>query len=787
MFLNLNVNNSHSNYNLYKRFECFEKIFKRRKFMYFLREPLRAPLVLAFLIITPQSCVMAEEQAETAVLSQVSIIGDPSAVYTIPGSAHYIDYESIRKFSYDDINRVLRQVPGVYIREEDGYGLFPNISLRGVDTSRSAKVTLMEDGVLAAPAPYAAPSAYYSPTTGRMSGLEVLKGSSQIKYGPHTTGGAINYLSTSIPYNERAFLRAQYGEDNEYRTHANYGNTLENNAGRFGFLFEAYIRGVDGFKTIDAAPGFNNTDETGFQNIEPMIKLAWEPLTSIYQRFELKYGFSDAEADETYLGLSTADFRADPFRRYAASRFDNIEREHHRSYLRHFISPTENFDLVTTVYYNKFARNWYKLNDIRAAAGGLAANDSLSAALAGSQAGSSLQCLQGNLACGLRVRANNREYYSTGIQTEGNLRFDTGQLNHDLTIGVRYHRDQEDRFQQQDIYNQDATGAITSVTFGALGSQADREDEVSAYAFFMEDRIELDNWWFTPGVRYEYLELERVDYNAGSTRDDNLDMLGGGIGIGYNFNSELQAFGGIHFGFSPPSPGGAINNNLEEETSTGYELGLRYARNDQILTAEAVAFLTEFEDLIVVNNIGGTGTGNDENFGEVDAYGLELSAQYDLGVANEWSFNNPYFIAFTYTNAEQQNNSRSTDPDSIFSFGSAGNKVPYIPEYQLSVGSSIEFVNWGASLRANFVDETFTSANNVDVELNGVGAADARFGKTDAYTTVDLSAYYDIKNDVQIFAGIQNVFEEEYIVSRQPHGPRPGAPRTWYVGFQIDM
>jgi len=752
--------------------------------MNFFSTPFRNGLVISILYFAFQASIMAEE---TEILSQVSIIGDPSAVYTIPGSAHYIDYESIREFSYDDINRTLRQVPGVYIREEDGYGLFPNISLRGVDTSRSAKVTLMEDGVLAAPAPYAAPSAYYSPTTGRMSGLEILKGSSQIKYGPHTTGGAINYLSTPIPSEQRTFLRAQYGEDNEYRTHAFHGNTLETAAGRFGFLVEGYFRGVDGFKTIDAAPGFNDREDTGFQNIEPMIKLAWEPATNIYQRFEIKYGFTDSEADETYLGLSSADFRADPYRRYSASRFDKINREQHRSYLRYFISPTENFDLVTTAYYNKFARNWYKLNDIRAAAGGLAANDSLSAALAGNQNGTALQCLQGNLVCGLRVRANNREYYSTGIQSEGILRFDTSMLKHELTLGIRYHRDQEDRFQQNDVYNQDATGAITSVTFGALGSQADREDEVTALAFYMEDRVELGDWWFTPGIRYEYLDLERVDYNAATTRDDDLDLLGGGIGIGYNITSELQAFGGVHFGFSPPSPGGAINNNLEEETSTSYEIGLRYASSNQILTAEAVGFLTEFDDLIVVNNIGGTGSGNDENFGEVESLGLELSGQFDLGLAKDWSFNNPYFIAFTYTEAEQQNNSSSTDAESIFSFGSAGNKVPYIPEYQLTVGSSVKFSRWGASVRASFVDETFTSANNVSREVNGLGAADARFGQTDSYQIVDIAAYYDVKSDVQIFAGIQNLFEEEYIVSRQPHGPRPGAPRTWYVGFQVEM
>ena len=724
---------------------------------------------------------------ETSLLPQLSVIGGASNIFTISGSAHYLDAESIKEHSYDDINRVLRQVPGVYIREEDGYGLFPNISLRGVDTSRSAKVTLMEDGILAAPAPYASPSAYYSPTAGRMNGIEVLKGSSQIKYGPQTTGGAINYLSTPIPDHQRISIRSQYGEDNEYRTHATFGNTVKSDSGNFGFLFEAYARGADGFKTIDSSATSNESDNTGFQNFEPMMKLSWEPSTDIYQAFEFKYGYTNAEADETYLGLTTQDFNEDPYRRYAASRFDVIDRKQHRTYLTHFIAPTDDFDLATTLYYNKFSRNWYKLHDIRAADGGLASNDSLAAALAGSQSGDSLACLQGNLACGLRVRANNRDYYSAGIQSEANLRVDAGQLQHDLTLGVRYHKDEEDRFQHQDIYNQDATGAIASISRGDPGSQADREDEVTALALYLEDRIEFGNWWLTPGIRYETLDLKRKDHMADTSNSESLDMLGGGIGLGYDISNQLQVFAGIHFGFSPPSPGGAINNGLEEETSTAYELGLRYASNDHIFSAEAIGFLTQFDDLIVVDNIGGTGSGNDENFGKVDSYGLELTAQYDLGLANKWDFSNPYFIAFTYTNAEQKNDSSSTDAESIFSYGRSGNKVPYIPEYQLNIGSSFQFSRWRASIIASFVDETFTSANNVSSEINGVGDPDARFGKTDSYEIVDLSVRYDVKNNAQIFAGVHNVFEEEYIVSRQPYGPRPGAPRTWFLGFEVTM
>src|SRR5690606_15308641 len=100
---------------------------------------------------------------------RMSVIGDPDVLDRVPGSTHLITAEDLARFDYDDIHRVLRRVPGVYVVEEEGLGLRPNIGMRGSGTSRSGRITLLEDGVLIAPAPYAAPSAYYFPTTARMS------------------------------------------------------------------------------------------------------------------------------------------------------------------------------------------------------------------------------------------------------------------------------------------------------------------------------------------------------------------------------------------------------------------------------------------------------------------------------------------------------------------------------------------------------------------------------------------------------------------------------------------
>ena len=145
--------------------------------------------------------VISAQETETTVdeIDTVTIIGRVADVADVPGSAHVIETEELNALHQSDILKVLRTVPGVYLQEEEGFGLRPNIGIRGSGLDRSARIALLEDGVLIAPAPYAAASAYYFPTQRRMAGIEVLKGPAAVAVGPRTTGGALNMISTPIP------------------------------------------------------------------------------------------------------------------------------------------------------------------------------------------------------------------------------------------------------------------------------------------------------------------------------------------------------------------------------------------------------------------------------------------------------------------------------------------------------------------------------------------------------------------------------------------------------------
>ena len=238
-----------------------------------------------------------------------------------PGSVDKISSLDIKKFNDTDVNRMLGKIPGIYIQEEDGFGLRPNIGMRGTGVERSSKINMMEDGVPISPAPYSSPAAYYSPTAGRMYALEARKGSSQIKYGPHSTGGALNYVSTPIPEKFESNFNLNTGNYESMMLNANVGSSNS----KYGYLFEILHDENSGFKNID----FSNNG-TGFNKTDLMGKLRYN--SKLFKQYpsaiELKVSSTNEISNETYLGLTQKDYEKNPYARYAASQKDQMNADH---------------------------------------------------------------------------------------------------------------------------------------------------------------------------------------------------------------------------------------------------------------------------------------------------------------------------------------------------------------------------------------------------------------------------------------------------------------------------
>lgn len=712
--------------------------------------------------------------AEIIVLDRVMVIGDPDRINEIPGSAHYIGEARLARQSYNDILRVLREVPGVNIQEEDGYGLRPNIGMRGTGVERSSKITLMEDGILMAPAPYVAPAAYYFPTVGRMQSIEVRKGSSQIKHGPYTTGGALNLISTAIPDRFSGRANLSLGQDQSHNLHAFAGDSYE----YFGWMIESYQANTEGYKMLDGG------GNTGFDKEDYVAKFRLNTRADqdIYQELLLKLGRANETSNETYLGLTDTDYARTPYRRYPGSRRDLMTTGQEQVMVRYFIRPNEVLDFTAAVYRTDFHRNWYKLDRVRASADGdrVRIGDILKDP---SGHAAEYEIITGATSTNenaLEVKANNRSYYAKGAQTIIAMRKEDVNVDHNLEIGLRLHEDQIDRFQWVDKYMMDS-GAMRLTEAGARGTESNRIETATAFASFAQYKLSVNRWMVTPGIRYENISIDRKDYGKAdpgrsgadlSTRENSVDVWIPGLGVNYRLTSNTGVLAGVHKGFSPPGS----RAGTKPEDSIGYELGLRHRNNS--LRAEAIVYLNNYENLLGADlaAAGGTGSGDLFNGGKAISKGLELELQFDPAAASQRTFSLPIRLAYTYTIARF----RSSFESEFDAWGTVayGDELPYIPRHQCFLNVGLVFGRWGLDIGGKYSGKMRTAP--------GAGAISDLIG-TDAAFVIDFTAEYRLANGAKLFGGVRNLTDRTYITARRPAGVRPGLPRRLIGGVKTDF
>ena len=709
------------------------------------------------------------ERASGFRLSDVTVAGVAEDAFQAGGSVHVISEATLEELNYDDPLAILARVPGVNIRQEEGFGLRPNIGLRGASSERSRKITLMEDGMLLAPAPYSAPAAYYFPLMTRMTGIEVSLGPASILYGPHTVGGAINLISRPIPARRQGNLDLALGTTWYGRLHAHYGDSNEWG----GFVVEAVHLRSDGFRTFDWA---QHDSGTGFDRTDIHLRgdVHGDLNAEIFHRLELTLGLGLEGSNETYLGMADVDVRRNPLGRYGASSTDRMEWWRTRAQLRYEMEIGENVDITVTAYRQDFARTWQRLESF---SNGTSFYDVLQNptgrnavyydALTGYGGGAG----DPNLSL-LRVR-NQRTFISEGVQAQTRIRVETGPISHDVTAGARLHYDEIVRHHTgQDLYV--ANQALVPVDGVERDLEVNRAQSI-ALALFAVWRLQWERLSITPGIRTELIWNELIDHQTGVIHQGQQRALLPGLGLQYELTDDVALFGGVHQGFSPTAPG--QGEGIRPEQSVNWEAGVRAGREDQPSHGQLAFFYSDYQNLTGdCSGAGGCGVGMLDaqfNAGNVTVLGVEaaLAHTFDFGEVEM-----PVRGSYTYTYTRFRTAFDSDNPQ----WGSVaiGDQLPYVPEHQ---GSAQLGFTW-RMLRLDVTGAFMAAMRDRAGQGDGVPT-----DWTDGYAMLDAVARAELLPGFSIYVRGENLTDTQPIVTRRAFGARTTKPFMLQLGFEVAL
>lgn len=689
-----------------------------------------------------------------------TIVGDRRARRRVAGSAHVVDEEVLERLEYDDAHQILRRVPGVYLRDEEGFGLRPNIGLRGASSDRSSKITLLEDGVPLSPAPYSAPAAYYFPLATRIVGVEVFKGPASIRHGPQTIGGAINLRTRQTPWGADAGIDLAVGAYESGKAHAFVGYGNENMA----VMLEGVQLSSGGFKQLDGG------GPTGFRRNDVMLKtrLSTDPLALVQHAIELKLGYGDEDSHETYLGLTADDFARTPYRRYRASSLDRMQWHRTQAQLRYTFVWDE-LDVQVVAYRHDFQRAWHKLNRFRSGP----TLEHLLENPGGGQSAVFHQVLTGAADSAspeqaLLLGTNDRSFVSQGVQASARLGVRTWILEHLLEVGARLHQDHIDRRHTEDPYLM-ADGTLVPEGTPTLVNVDSRASAVAG-ALYVTDEVRWGDLIVAPGLRLEAIQTQLDDHATGKSTTAWQGAWLPGVGASWQALPFLGVLAGVHKGFSPVSPGQPEEVRPEEAWS--YEGGMRLfsGKNE----AELIGFASHYTNITGECTLS-SGCADDElyrqfNGGAALVYGLEAMGRQ---TASLFGVELNADLVYTLTLSRFLTGFDSSSP--LFGRVTEGDELPYVPMHQGSLLLGAAWRDLDVAVVGSYVGAMR--------DVPGQGELEEGEG-TDAALLLDASASYRLFSAGQIYVRADNLIGSEYVASRRPFGARPGKPRSFFLGYK---
>ncbi|MFZ5629962.1 MAG: TonB-dependent receptor family protein [Spirochaetota bacterium] len=693
-----------------------------------------------------------EATATAKQLPAVRVIGEEENLANIPGSGQVVekkDLESARVFTTTE---ALRKVSGLNVRDEEGFSLRPNIGIRGLNPTRSTKVLLLEDGIPLSYAPYGDNASYYHPPLERFDRIEVLKGAGQLRFGPQTVGGVINYITPNPPKDPGGTLTLTGGNRSYFNGHLNYGGFW----GNAGFMVDYTRKQGQGAR--------DNTFSTiNDLNLKQVLLLGEKhTLTS-------KANVYTEDSQVTYSGLTQAEFEQDA--RQNPFKNDEMKAKRLGASVQHAWQINPATELVTSLYGAYFTRDWWR----QSSNSGQRPNDSSDAACGG----------MANLytTCGNEGRL--RQYYTYGVEPRLKSSYTLLGEKQEFNVGLRAHYEIQDRKQ----VNGDFPLSRTPGTTANAGLREDNLRLTDAYSGFADHVFKYKDLSVTPGVRVEHIRFARTNRQAqfvenggqGVQGNTNMTEVIPGVGLNYNPFERTTFFAGVHKGFSPPRVEDILNNTtglsveLSPERSVNYEAGVR-TKIIRGLSAEATYFRMDFSNQIVAASVAGGSGATLTNGGQTLQQGGEFDLRLGTGELLRSKHNFYLVTAYTWLPTARFEGTRFSGTTSV-----SGNRIPYTPEH--SITTSLGYSHpVGLDVR---VEQVFVGSMLADELNTETPTANGQAGRIAEYAIYNAAINYTYEPwGATLFFTAKNLTDKLYIADRT-RGILPGTPRLFQAGVTV--
>jgi Fe(3+) dicitrate transport protein len=693
--------------------------------------------------------LQAASLAEAVVVTSSSIAGLPEAVGRIPGSVDVLEREMLELSRVFTSSEALRKVPGVNVRDEEGFGLRPNIGIRGLNPTRSTKVLLLEDGIPLTYAPYGDNASYYHPPIDRFESVEVLKGSGQILYGPQTIGGVVNYITRTPPEKTSGSVTLVGGNRDYFNGHADFGGTF----GNTGLLFDI---------TRKQGEGARDQHRTGLSDLNFKSVSA----LGAHQALTTKFNFYRERSQVSYSGLTEAEYASDP----RANPFfnDRFFGDRFGASATHAVVFNSNTTLTTTLYGSYFRRHWWRQSSNSGQRPNRLNVDPDCRSFADL-----------NTTCGNEGRL--RAYYFFGVEPHLNVNHKLFGVRSEANFGVRAHYETQDRLQKN--------GDLPNSRDGVVAEDNERRNQ--AYSGFVQNRFLFEKFTVTPGVRIEHIQFQRTNRLAnaglGVSGRTTLTQVVPGIGVSYQPTANVTVFAGVHRGFAPPRTEDIISNTtggsveLDPELSWNYELGVRAAPH-RGLRFDAALFRMDYENQIVPASLAGGLGSTLTNGGSTLHQGAEFTGRIDSGALLRSPHNFYLRVAYTFLPTAKFTGTRFSSIPGFTNVLITGNRLPYAPENLLNANVGYSHpVGIDALLEGVYVGQQFGD----DLNFSTSPRADGQLGPISGYAVWNAAVNYHVERmRSTFFITTKNLFDRTYIVDRA-RGILPSSPRLVQAGMKL--